>query len=57
MNEEPRELEFYELHAFIGWEAAAEGETIPYETSFLNKRPLSKAEREYAKELAADLGL
>lgn len=44
-------------HADAGWQLAENGETIPYETVFLSNRPLTEAEIEYGRKLAAELGL
>ena len=44
-------------HANIGWKLARHKETIPYETMFLSDRPLTEAELEYGRQLAAELGL
>jgi hypothetical protein len=44
------------LHADIGWQMARHRETIPYETVFLSDRPLTEAELEYGRQLAAELG-
>jgi hypothetical protein len=43
-------------HANIGWKLARHKETIPYETVFLSDRPLTAAELEYGRQLAAELG-
>jgi Protein of unknown function (DUF4065) len=43
-------------HADIGWQLARYKETIPYETVFLSDRPLTEAELEYGRQLAAELG-
>lgn len=43
-------------HANIGWKLARHKETIPYETVFLSDRPLTAAELEYGRQLAAKLG-
>jgi len=43
-------------HADIGWQMARHKETIPYETVFLSDRPLTEAELEYGRQLAAELG-
>jgi len=40
----------------IGWQLVRQGETIPYETVFLSDRPLTAAELEYGRQLAAELG-
>lgn len=44
-------------HANIGWKLARHKEVIPYETVFLSDRPLTEAEIEYGRQLAAELGL
>lgn len=44
-------------HANIGWKLARHKETIPYETMFLSDRPLTEAELEHGRQLAAELGL
>ena len=38
-------------HNFIGWQAIAEYETIPYASALLDNRELTNQEREWAKEL------
>ncbi len=43
-------------HQFIGWEAAAEGEVIPYETVFLETVPLTEELDNHALELARGRG-
>ena len=43
-------------HLDIGWQLARDEETIPYETVFLSNRPLTAAELEYGRRLAAELG-
>jgi len=44
-------------HANLGWKLARHKETIPYETMFLSDRPLTEAELEHGRQLAAELGL
>ena len=44
-------------HAHLGWKAARDRETIPYETAFLTDRPLTEAEIEHGRRLAIALGL
>jgi len=41
-------------HRFKGWELAEDGEDIPYETVFVNTRPLTDSEKEYGRKLAAE---
>ncbi len=43
-------------HCNVGWKLARHKETIPYETVFLFDRPLTEAELEYGRQLAAELG-
>ena len=45
-------------HRFIGWQAAAEGEEIPYETALLAGSPLppTEAELELCEQLARECG-
>ncbi len=44
-------------HRFIGWQAAAMGEDIPYETVFVGSpRALTEAEIRYGQELARERG-
>jgi Antitoxin SocA-like, Panacea domain len=38
-------------HRFIGWQVARQGETIPYETVFVDTSELTEAEARYALEL------
>ena len=38
-------------HGLTAWRAFQKGESIPYTTVFIDDRPLTKAEREYAVEL------
>lgn len=39
-------------HQFLGWQAAAEGETIPYETGLLSApMPLSEEEEDWARQM------
>jgi hypothetical protein len=42
-------------HTMVGWQVAAEGETIPYEMVFLSNEPLSEAEIMRGLEIAAEL--
>ncbi len=44
-------------HKLAGWKAARYGETIPYETIFLSDEPLSEADIERGREVAAEHGL
>lgn len=39
-------------HRFEGWELAEDGEDIPYETVFVDTRPLTESEKEYGRVLA-----
>lgn len=45
-------------HRFIGWQAAAEGEEIPYETALLGGTPLppTEAELAFCEKLARERG-
>ncbi len=38
-------------HAFIGWQAVREGETIPYSSVLLDSRDLTAQEHQWAGEL------
>ncbi len=40
-------------HAFIGWQAVAENETIPYASVLIDNRELTQQELQWAKELDA----
>ena len=45
-------------HEFPGWQAAAPGESIPYETVFIGeRRPMSLEEAQFGEQLADELGL
>lgn len=42
-------------HEFLGWQAAEFGETIPYETSLIERpRPLTDDEEDYARDVARE---
>lgn len=43
-------------HAWHGWIAAADGETIPYETVFISDDPITPFEIERGRELASQYG-
>lgn len=43
-------------HQELGWQAAMEGETIPYETAFLSDEPLSQEDVSRGQELAHEHG-
>lgn len=54
----PSRLELGQISRFdIGWQLTRHGETIPYETVFLSNRPLTAAELEYGRQLAAETGI
>ncbi len=42
-------------HSYVGWEIVENGETIPYETVFISKRPLTQEETAYGAQLAQEL--
>ncbi|MGH9328531.1 MAG: Panacea domain-containing protein [Terriglobia bacterium] len=44
-------------HKMVGWKAGRFGETIPYETIFLTDEPLTEADIERGREIAAEFGL
>jgi hypothetical protein len=44
-------------HQFLGWQAAAEGDTIPYETGLLSApMPLSEEEDDWARQMVEEYG-
>jgi hypothetical protein len=43
-------------HKYAMWQAASNGETIPYETVFVSEAPLSSIEIERGRELATEHG-
>ncbi|MHB2021660.1 MAG: Panacea domain-containing protein [Candidatus Xenobia bacterium] len=42
-------------HAGLGWRVVDFGETIPYQTALIERRPLSKEDRDHALKLADEL--
>jgi hypothetical protein len=42
---------------FVGWAIVDEGDTIPYHTVFLSPAPITEADREHARRVAAEDGL
>ena len=44
-------------HQFDGWKLTEIGDTIPYETVFISRRPLTPAEIAHGQQVAARLGI
>lgn len=44
-------------HTMLGWQMAADGESIPYESVFLYGGPITDSDRRMAEAVSAELGL